>query len=301
MEHSLADGLMKRKLDEAAYERQTVDTQAVKSGGSRVRIHPEAELWWKRKFLETSCASGARWQRSRDFLGLQSGVLFVHHFVSLDLSELPRHHKNFKSGEFRYTSHIEDVVTLCMLRTASYQGKAGWPWALLSYAHTYLSSALGSTDKKLGKWADWEQKQTSPQPEWWGNRISGVHCRTPPGVSLSAWLTEPGPQLRNLRPGHQLDVTSSLLQMRNPNLWYFWKINQLLLVVLTTQNHWWSTRQSEMVHVWFPATLNCKMYGLIGSNRKSWGLRGESSLKSLQITAISRERIPHKENPGISG
>lgn len=41
---SLTDRLKKCKADEAAQERQTVDTQAVESGGSRVGAHLEAEL-----------------------------------------------------------------------------------------------------------------------------------------------------------------------------------------------------------------------------------------------------------------
>lgn len=44
MEHGLTDGLMKRKLEAAAQEGQTVDTQAVESGSSRVRTHLEAEF-----------------------------------------------------------------------------------------------------------------------------------------------------------------------------------------------------------------------------------------------------------------
>lgn len=53
-------------------------------------------LRWKREFSETACGSRARWQPITDFWGLQFGFLFRHHFISLDLSELRRHRKNFQ-------------------------------------------------------------------------------------------------------------------------------------------------------------------------------------------------------------
>lgn len=112
-------------------------------------------LGWKREFLETACASRAGWQPSRDFWGLQFGFLFLHQFVSLVLSELPRYRKNFKCGEFRYTSQVQDVGMLCTLSSASYQGKAGCTRVLLSHTDTYLWHALAYTEKKLCKWADW--------------------------------------------------------------------------------------------------------------------------------------------------
>lgn len=175
---------------------------------------------WEREFLETACASRVGWQPSRHFWGLQFGFLFLYQFVSLVLSELPRYHKNFKCGEFRYTSQVQDVGMPRTLSSASYQGKAGCTRALLSHTDTYLSRAPASTEKKLGKWADWAQKQTSAQPKWQGNHISRVHCRTPPEVSISARPTAPGPQLQNFRPGHQLDATSSL-QIKNSGLQIF--------------------------------------------------------------------------------
>lgn len=51
-----------------------------------------------------------------------------------------------------------------------------------------------------------------------------------------------------------------------------------------------AARNQPGPHALSPATLNCKMYGLTGSHSSFWGLRGEHSLKSLEIIAKPQER-----------